>query len=80
LIDLLTLLQQNPIVVDLTKQPPPTQDVSIDFVLNMFLMAGVFLVAAALGSVLVAVVILLYKRWRDSSATETGTSHTTLRI
>jgi hypothetical protein len=80
LIDVLTLLQQNPIVVDLTKQPPPTEDVSIDFVLNMFLMAGVFLVAAAVGSVIVAVVILLYKRWRDTSATETGTSHTTLRI
>lgn len=78
--NVLTLLQQNPIVVDLAKQPPPTRDVSIDFVLNMFLMAGVLLAAAALGSLLVAGVIILYKRWRDAGTSDAGPSHTTLRI
>ena len=39
-------LQQNPIVVEVAKQPPPTRDVSIDVVLGIFALAGVFLLAA----------------------------------
>ena len=73
-------LQQNPIIVEVAKQPPPTRDISIDVVLGMFAMAGVLLAAAAIGSIIVAVSMFLYKRWRDSSSTQTGHSHTTLRI
>ena len=76
-------LQQNPIVVEVIKQPEPTRDISIDVVLGMFAMAGVLLLAAAVGSVIVAGAIVIYKRRRDASAPEsvlTPHSHTTLRI
>jgi hypothetical protein len=51
---MLALLQQNPIVVDVIKQPPPTPDISIETALSWFAVAGIFLVAATLGSLLVA--------------------------
>jgi hypothetical protein len=73
-------LQQNPIVVEVIKQPEPTRDISIDVVLGMFAMAGVLLAAAAIGSAIVAGLILLYKRRRDASTPHTQHSHTTLRI
>ena len=74
------VLQQNPIVVDLAKQAPPTRDISIDVVLGIFMMTGLFLLAAALGSLLVAGGMVLYKRWRDRGISTTEPSHTRLRI
>jgi len=71
-------LQQNPIVVEVAKQPPPTHDASIDAVLSIFALAGVFLLAAAVGSALVAGGIVLYKRWRGDNASDA--THTQLRI
>jgi hypothetical protein len=71
-------LQQNPIVVEVAKQPPPTRDASIDAVLSIFALAGVFLLAAAIGSALVAGSIVLYKRWKGTPEGEA--SHTRLRI
>ena len=67
-------LQQNPIVVEVAKQPPPTRDASIDAVLSIFALAGVFLLAAAVGSALVAGGMVFYKKWRgerDGEATHT---------
>ena len=77
---LVVALQQNPIVVEVAKQPEPTRDISIDVVLGMFAMAGVLLVAAAVGSALVAGLIVLYKRRKDASTPHVQHSHTTLRI
>ncbi len=77
------LVQQTapPIVVEVVKQPEPTRDIAIDVILGMFAMAGVFLAAAAIGSVLVAGGIILYRRWRDSSDPDMGQhTHTKLRI
>ena len=71
-------VQQNPIVVEVAKQPPPTRDASIDAVLSIFALAGVFLLAAVVGSVLVAGGIVLYKRWKGTP--ESDASHTQLRI
>jgi hypothetical protein len=73
-------LQQNPIIVEVAKQPEPTRDISIDVVLGMFAMAGVLLLAAAIGSAIVAGGILLYKKRRDATHPQTGHTHTTLRI
>ena len=74
-------LQQNPIVVDLGTQPPPARDISIDTVLGIFALAGAFLAAAAIGSVLVAGGMLLYKRRRDASNAELGSpTHTQLGL
>ena len=55
-------LVQNPIIVDVAKQPDPTGDISIDFVVGMFAMAGVLLAVAAVGCLIVAGVVVLIKR------------------
>jgi hypothetical protein len=75
----LALLQQKPIIVDVNKQPPPSHDITLDFVAGMFAMAGVFLLAAVIGCVIIAGAIILYKRWRNSTGTS-DPGHTTLRI
>jgi len=76
---LLMLLQQKPIIVDVGKQPPPTHDITLDFVAGMFAMAGLFLLAALVGCVIIAGGIILYKRRRSSTGTD-GPDHTSLRI
>ena len=75
-------LQQNPIVVDLASKPEAAPDISLDVIVGMFAMAGVFLLVAALGSGLVAGGMILYKRWRDAAAppTQSPHTHTSLRI
>ena len=78
-VGLLTLLQDKPIIVDVGKQPTPTRDLTFDFLIGMFQMAGIFLLAALIGSVIVASVIFLYKR-RQSSTGTGDPGHTTLRI
>jgi hypothetical protein len=80
--NLLLLLQEKaPVVVDLAKQPEPTPDVGIYRILGMFAMAGVLLAAAAIGSVVVAGGMVLYRRWKDASDPGAGQhTHTKLRI
>jgi hypothetical protein len=73
-------LAQKPIVVDLTQQPPPSHDISIDVVLGMFAMAGIFLLVAAIGCVIVAGGMFLYKRWRDASAPPSADRHSHIRL
>ena len=74
-------LVQNPIIVDVARQPDPTGDISIDFVIGMFAMAGVLLAIAAVGCLIVAAAVILIKR-RQSSADDSNemTSHTRLKI
>jgi hypothetical protein len=74
-------LVQNPIIVDVDRQPEPTGDISIDFVVGMFAMAGVLLAIAALGCLIVAGVVILVKR-RQQRTHDPGemTSHTRLKI
>ena len=74
------LLLQKPIVVDLAKRSPESHDISIDVVLGMFAMAGVFLLVALIGSSLVAGGMILYKRWRDSSPASQTEPHTHIRL
>lgn len=74
-------LVQNPIIVDVAKQPDPTGDISIDFVVGMFAMAGVLLAIAAVGCLIVAGAVILIKR-RRAAADDSNemTSHTRLKI
>jgi len=76
---MLGLLQPDPIIVDVGSQAAATPDISVDFVLGMFEMAGIFLLAAALGSALVAGCVLLVKRRRQRLA-PSGPDHTTLGL
>ena len=73
---MLLFLQQNPIVVDVVRQPETSRDISLDVLVGMFAMAGAFLLIAAIGSGLVAGGMLFYKRWRDASAPATQSPHT----
>ena len=72
--------QQQPIVVDLTKQPEPTQDISIQVVLSMFAVAGIFLLVAVIGCLIVAGGTFLYKRWRDGSTPPQEAPHSHIRL
>ena len=75
------LLQQAPIVVDVIKQPPPAKDIGIDVILGMFQMAGVVLLAAAVGGVIVGLIFIGIRRMRDASAaTEPENENLRLRI
>jgi len=80
MIALLSLVQ-NPIIVDVGKQPDPTGDISIDFVVGMFAMAGVLLAVAAVGCLIVAAAVVFIKR-RRAANDDSGemTSHTRLKI
>jgi hypothetical protein len=77
---MLSWLRQNPIVVDLGSQPPPSPDASIDAVLGTFALAGVFLAAAAIGCAIVAGSIYLYKRRSEASSAGVEPTHTRLRL
>ena len=76
---LLGLLQDKPIIVDVGRPHDPTPDISLDFVVGMFAMAGVFLLVALVGSLVVAGVILFMKRRQQRLAPD-DPGHTTLRI
>jgi hypothetical protein len=76
---MLSLLAQEPIVVDLGTQSPPSRDISIEVVLAMFAVAGIFLLVAAVGCALVAGGMILYKRRKDASAPQ-GSEPTHIRL
>ena len=77
------LLQQPPppVVVDVVRQPQPTQDISIDYIITMFETAGVFLLAAAVGGLIVGAIIIAVRKLRDASNPPSNeTDHVRLRI
>jgi hypothetical protein len=73
-------LQQEPIVVEVIKQPTPARDISVDVILGMFQMAGVLLLAAAIGGVIAGLVFIGVRRLRDASSPPTDSEHVRLRI
>ena len=76
------VLQQDPIVVEVIKQPPAARDISIDYILTMFASAGIFLLIAALGGLIVGAVFVAIRRRQEKSAPATNpdSSHVKLRI
>ena len=74
------LAQQKPIVVDLSTKSEQSHDISIEVVLSMFAVAGIFLLVAFIGCVIVAGAMILYKRWRDASAPPAEPQHTHIRL
>ncbi len=76
------LLRQDPIVIEVVKQPPAAHDISIDTIITMFASAGVFLLIAAAGGILVGVIFIAIRRRQERSApaTNPGSSHVKLRI
>jgi hypothetical protein len=75
------LLQQNPIVIEVTKQPPVTPGISYGSILgSAALMAVVILLVAALVGALVGGIIIWRKKRRERSIDTTAPSHVRLRI
>ncbi|MSO46371.1 MAG: hypothetical protein EXQ59_06370 [Acidobacteria bacterium] len=76
------MLLQDPIVVEVVKQPPVAHDISIDYILTMFASTGVFLLIAAAGGLLVGAIFIAIRRMQERSApaTNTDSSHLKLRI
>lgn len=75
-------LQQNPIVVEVLRQPDAAPDISLSTALGWFAMAGIVLLAAAVGSLVVGGGMIAYKRWRERNTPddEPPHSHTRLRL
>lgn len=61
-------VQQNPIIVEVVRQPEPAQDISLQYVIGMFAMAGVAIAFALLGGLIVGGLFVLYRRYRERSA------------
>ena len=74
------LIQQEPILVEVLKQPEAARDISLDVVVGMFTMAGVVLLCAALGGLIVGAIFIAIRRARDAKTTSTDSEHIRLRI
>ena len=75
------MLQQDPIVVDVVKQPPITPEISMaDVVLNAVGLTGVIMILALLAGLLVGAGFIWFRRTRDASAPPTDPGHARLRI
>ena len=68
-----------PLVIEVIRQPTATPDISINVVLGMFEMAGVFLLVAAAGSILAGLVLVGIRRMREASKPNEP-SHVRLQI
>ena len=72
-------IQQEPIVVEVLRQPDATRDISADVIVGMFSMAGVALVLAALGGLVVGAIYVGIRRRRTASAPPLDTETLGLR-
>ena len=73
-------IQQEPIVVEVLRQPEAARDISVDVVIGMFWMAGVMVLGAVLGGLVVGAIFVGIRRFRESSAPPTDTNHVRLRL
>lgn len=75
------LIQQGPILVEVLEQPQATRDISLDVVLGMFTMAGVLLLCALVGGLIVGGVIIAVRRLRDKKEDfSTESDHVRLQL
>jgi len=74
------LIQQDPIIVGVVDQPEAARDISLDVVVGMFSMAGVLLLCAALGGLVVGAIFIAIRRARDAKAAPTDSDHVRLRL
>ena len=72
--------QQGPIVVDVSPPQTPAPDISVETVLGIFAMTGALLAFAAIGSAIVALTIVIYKRRRDRLSDDIGPTHIQLKL
>ena len=72
--------RSSPIVVDIIGQPEATRDISIDTVLGIFALAGVFLMAGLVVAVLGGGTFLVYRRMRGATLDGRDSGLTTLDL
>lgn len=74
------MLQPDPIVVEVVKQPPITPEITMgDIVLGAAGFSGLIMAAAAATGLLVGGIIIFIKRRRDAMAPPTDPGHARLR-
>jgi hypothetical protein len=75
------MLQPDPIVVEVLKQPPITPEITMgDIVLGAAGFSGVIMAIAAVTGLLVGAIVIYIKRRRDATAPPTDPGHARLRI
>ena len=75
------MLQSQPIVVDVVKQPPITPEITMaDVVVSAFGLTGVIMVLALLAGLLVGAAFIWFKRRQDAEAPPTDPGHAKLRL
>lgn len=74
------LQAQPPIVVDVVKQPPITEEITMgDVVLGAVGLTGVIMICALLAGALAGAIFIWMRHRRDASAPPTESGHTRLR-
>jgi hypothetical protein len=77
----LFLLQQNPIVVEVLRQPPATPELTFgEIILGAIGFTGAVMLLAVLAGLLVGGVIILFKKRLEANAPPTDPGHARLRI
>jgi hypothetical protein len=74
------VLQQPPIVVDLVKQPPVAEEITMaDVIVGAFGLTGVIMLSAVIAGAIVGAIFIFIKRRRDAAAPPTDPGHSRLR-
>ena len=73
-------IQQEPIVVEVLKQPEAARDISVDVAIGMFPLAGVMVLVAVVGGLVVGAIFVGIRRFRESSAPPADANHIRLRL
>jgi hypothetical protein len=77
----MTFMQQNPIVVEVSKQPPVTPEITMgEVILSAVGLTGAIMLAAAAAGLIVGALVIWIKRRRDAKAPPTDSGHARLRI
>jgi hypothetical protein len=77
----LLFLQQNPIVVEVFRQPPPTPEITYgEVIFSAVGFTGVVMLLAVLTGAVLGGIIIFFKRRADATAPPTDPGHARLRI
>lgn len=75
------MVQSQPIVVDVVKQPPITPEITMaDVVVSAVGLTGVIMILALLAGLIVGAVFIWFKRRQDAVAPPTDPGHAKLRL
>jgi membrane protein CcdC involved in cytochrome C biogenesis len=74
-------LQQPPIVVDVVKQPPVAEEITMaDVIVGAFGLTGVIMLSALVVGAIVGAIFIWIKRTRDAAAPPADREHSSLRM